>query len=127
MFVYIFSGLQARFAKEIDIIRAQYPFENFKFLPKSLRLTYQDAVQLLRENGHEMGDEEDLRSLLNCVKLNIFLTYFSTEKERALGKLVKEKYDTDFYMLDKFPLSVRPFYTMPDPSNPVSHAKEYLG
>jgi aspartyl-tRNA synthetase len=30
------------------------------------------------------------------------------------------QYDTDFYILDKFPLAVRPFYTMPDPNNPVS-------
>ena len=27
---------------------------------------------------------------------------------------MKEKYNTDFFMLDKFPLAVRPFYTMPD-------------
>ena len=33
-------------------------------------------------------------------------------------RLVKAKYDTDFYILDKFPLAVRPFYTMPDASNP---------
>ena len=30
----------------------------------------------------------------------------------------KDKYKTDFYILDKFPLAVRPFYTMPDPHNP---------
>jgi aspartyl/asparaginyl-tRNA synthetase len=30
------------------------------------------------------------------------------------------QYNTDFYILDKFPLAVRPFYTMPDPNNPVS-------
>lgn len=30
------------------------------------------------------------------------------------------QYGTDFYMLDKYPLAVRPFYTMPDPHNPVS-------
>ena len=30
------------------------------------------------------------------------------------------QYDTDFFILDKFPLSVRPFYTMPDPENEVS-------
>ena len=29
------------------------------------------------------------------------------------------QYDTDFYILDKFPLCVRPFYTMPNPDNPV--------
>ncbi len=42
----------------------------------------------------------------------------STPHEKALGKLVKEKYGTDFYMMDKYPLSVRPFYTMPDPNDP---------
>ena len=34
--------------------------------------------------------------------------------EKQLGRLVKEKYNTDFYILDKFPLAIRPFYTMPD-------------
>lgn len=33
------------------------------------------------------------------------------------------QYDTDFYVLDKYPLAVRPFYTMPDPNNPVSVLK----
>ncbi|EEY66250.1 aspartyl-tRNA synthetase, putative [Phytophthora infestans T30-4] len=28
-----------------------------------------------------------------------------TEKEKWLGRLIKEKYDTDFYILDKFPLA----------------------
>ena len=42
----------------------------------------------------------------------------STPNEKLLGRLVKAKYDTDFYILDKFPLAVRPFYTMPDPENP---------
>ncbi|CAO2636723.1 Nuclear envelope pore membrane protein POM 121 [Lemmus lemmus] len=31
----------------------------------------------------------------------------------------KIQYDTDFYVLDKYPLAVRPFYAMPDPRNPV--------
>lgn len=32
---------------------------------------------------------------------------------------MKEKFKTDFYMMDKYPLSVRPFYTMPDPADPL--------
>jgi aspartyl-tRNA synthetase len=39
----------------------------------------------------------------------------STENEKKLGDIVREKYDTDFFFMDKYPLSVRPFYTMPDP------------
>ncbi|CAJ0639507.1 13093_t:CDS:2 [Entrophospora sp. SA101] len=55
----------------------------------------------IQKNGIEIGDYEDL----------------STEKEKLLGKLIKEKYKTDFYIVDKFPLEVRPFYTMPDPND----------
>jgi len=60
----------------------------------------------------------------------------STKAEQTLGRLVREKYHTDYYILgkwdlrnyataysnpipiDKFPASARPFYTMPDPENP---------
>ena len=42
----------------------------------------------------------------------------STPNEKLLGRIVKAKYGTDFFMMDKYPLSVRPFYTMPCPENP---------
>ncbi|KAJ1924059.1 aspartate--tRNA ligase dps1 [Tieghemiomyces parasiticus] len=102
MFVFIFDGLTKRFAHEIEAVRRQYPFEPLQYLPETLKLTYPEGVRMLREAGVEMGDFDDL----------------STENERTLGHLVKEKYHTDFYMLDKFPLAVRPFYTMPDPKDP---------
>ncbi|XP_062519413.1 aspartate--tRNA ligase, cytoplasmic-like [Corticium candelabrum] len=102
MFVYIFKGLRDQYVTEIATVHRQFPAEPFKFLEPSLRLTYSEGVEMLREAGVEMGDEEDL----------------STPSEKLLGRLVKEKYDTDFYMLDKYPLAVRPFYTMPDPRDP---------
>ena len=37
----------------------------------------------------------------------------STATEIRLGELVKEKYKTDFFMLDRYPADIRPFYTMP--------------
>jgi aspartyl-tRNA synthetase len=43
----------------------------------------------------------------------------STENEKLLGRLVREKYKTDYFILDKFPLAIRPFYTMPDPTDPT--------
>ena len=100
--VQIFKGLQKRFQTEIQTVNKQFPCEPFKFLEPTLRLEYCEALAMLREAGIEMGDEEDL----------------STPNENLLGRLVKEKYDTDFYILDKYPLAVRPFYTMPDPRNP---------
>jgi aspartyl-tRNA synthetase len=92
LFVYIFNGLRDRFAKEIAIVRAQYPVEEFK-VPKDgkvLRITFKEGISLLRENGYDVPDLEDL----------------STEMERNLGRLVVEKYGEDFYIMDKFPLAV---------------------
>ncbi|KAJ1795843.1 aspartate--tRNA ligase dps1, partial [Coemansia sp. RSA 2399] len=102
MFVYIFKNLEARWAHELEVVRQQYPSEPIKFDEKPLRLEYKDAIALLRKHGVEIEDLADL----------------TTPQERELGKLIKKEYGTDFYMLDKFPSGIRPFYTMPDPTNP---------
>ena len=44
----------------------------------------------------------------------------STANEKRLGRIVRAKYDTDYFIIDKFPMALRPFYTMPDPEDPVS-------
>lgn len=46
------------------------------------------------------------------------LPHCSTPQEKHLGTLVKKKYDVDFYIVDKYPLTARPFYTMPCPVDP---------
>ncbi|KAF7233802.1 hypothetical protein EG68_11390 [Paragonimus skrjabini miyazakii] len=99
MFVNMFKGLQREFAAEIETIGKQYKAEPFKFLEPTLRLEYREGIQMLREAGWELGDYDDL----------------STPAEKFLGRLIKQKYDTDFYILDKFPLDIRAFYTMPHP------------
>ncbi|CAL9016648.1 unnamed protein product, partial [Prunus brigantina] len=43
----------------------------------------------------------------------------NTEAERKLGQLVLEKYGIEFYILHRYPLAVRPFYTMPCHDNPA--------
>jgi aspartyl-tRNA synthetase len=47
----------------------------------------------------------------------------STENEKRLGRLIKAKYDIDYYIIDKFPIALRPFYTMADPEDEVSLTK----
>ncbi|EER36044.1 aspartyl-tRNA synthetase [Candida tropicalis MYA-3404] len=104
LFVFIFTELKTRFSKEIAAVRRQFPVEEFK-IPKDgkmVKLHFKEGIAMLREAGKDVDDFEDL----------------STENEKLLGKLVREKYDTDFYILDKFPLAVRPFYTMPDAEDP---------
>lgn len=103
MFVHIFEGIETRYARELEAIREQYPFRPFKYLKKTLRLEWPEAIALLREQGVQIGDLED----------------FNAEKERILGRAVYEKYDTDFYIIDKFPTHIRPFYSMVDPANPT--------
>lgn len=103
MFVHIFKGLQSRFAKEIELVRQQFDRPPFQFLEPSLRIEWPEAMQMLKDAGEVVGEFDDL----------------STAMEKKLGALVKAKYATDFYILDKFPLAVRPFYTMPSPTNPL--------
>ncbi|KAH8885763.1 aspartyl-tRNA synthetase [Thozetella sp. PMI_491] len=106
--LHIFRGIKERCAEEIELIRTVYPSEDF-LLPESgkeLRLTFAEGQKLLREEGPEefrnVTDDEDM----------------STPQEKALGALIREKYKTDFYVLDKFPESARPFYAKEDPKDP---------
>ncbi|KAJ3196395.1 aspartate--tRNA ligase dps1 [Irineochytrium annulatum] len=102
LFVFLFDGLRDRFAAEIAAVKRQYPFEGFLYLPKTPTINHKEGVEMLRGAGFETGDFDDMGIV----------------QERILGKLVREKYKTDFYFIDKFPLGVRPFYTMPDPLMP---------
>ncbi|CAL4952473.1 unnamed protein product [Urochloa decumbens] len=103
LFVSIFKHLTEKCKYELGIINSQYPFEPLKYLDQTLRLTYEEGIQMLKEAGTEMDPMGDL----------------NTEAERKLGRLVKEKYGTDFFILHRYPSAVRPFYTMPCYDNPA--------
>jgi len=77
-----------------------------KFLGKSIkvqekkfkRISYDEALELLlEERGKKIPWGEDL----------------DRESEKMLGEIMKEKFDVDLYFLVKYPLKVKPFYTMP--------------
>jgi len=101
LFYFIFKGLNERYAKELEIVNNQYPFEPLILTPEVLKLPWSEGIKLLTENGFKQDINEDL----------------DTENEKALGKLVRDKYKTDFYILYGYPKSARPFYTMPDPKD----------
>jgi len=98
MFVFIFDGIASRFARELDIINAQYPFTPIVYKKPTLRLRFAEGIALLHAAGVNAPALEDL----------------STAHEKHLGQLVKETHGVDFYVLDKYPKSARPFYTMPE-------------
>ena len=117
LLLFIFRGLRDRCACEIALVRSVYPSDEF-LLPepgKEVRLTFAEGQRLLREEGpaeyRNVSDDEDM----------------STPQEKALGALVRQKFNTDFYILDKFPEGARPFYALEDPANPaVTNAFDFF-
>ena len=97
--VFMFKNLKTRYARELGVIAEQYPFEEFKCVDPVFKLNFKEGIKLLHEAGIAQEPLEDL----------------STDTEKALGRIVKEKYDTDCYMLYGNPVIARPFYTMIDP------------
>lgn len=103
MFKYIFQGLETRHAQELSIIRTQYYSEPVVFTDEPCVIHWPDGMDMLRSKGFTL--EGDALDDLNGAQ------------ELALGAAVKEKFGTDFFMLDKFPSHIRPFYTMPCPED----------
>jgi len=97
VFLAIFDSINEKCVKQLKAINDQYPFEPLQYLRKTLRLTFAEGVALLKEAGVKVDPMAD----------------FNTETEKTLGKIVKEKYQTDFYVLHRYPSAIRPFYTMP--------------
>lgn len=68
---------------------------------------------------------KETRSMILSESLEIFTLLdptdmsSSTTNEKRLGRIILEKHDTDYFIIDKFPLGLRPFYTMPDPGDPA--------
>jgi nondiscriminating aspartyl-tRNA synthetase len=107
MFKYLWEGIYDRYNNEIDVISHYYPHEKVRWLEETPRIPFKDGVQMLIDDGWKDEDGNPASPLEDL----------ATRAEIRLGELVKEKYNTDYYILDKFPASARPFYTMPDPSD----------
>lgn len=102
MLCHIFNGLAERCQPELATVREQFPSEPFVVSDPVPFLTFEEGVKLLQENGIEQDPLEDL----------------GTTTEKQLGDLVKKKYNTDFYILHRYPKNARPFYTMPAHDDP---------
>lgn len=105
---HMFKNVYQRYRPEIETLKHHFPHDDLVWHDETVVITFAEGAKLLNDSGwkdeHGQGQSEyeDL----------------STRAERELGRLVKEKYKTDYYILDKFPASARPFYTMPDSANP---------
>jgi len=101
MLVYIFDNLKASNMDEILCVKDKIPSEDIIYPRDPLIIKFSDCVEMLREDGKTQDDFEDL----------------NTENERRVGELVKEKFGSDLFIIDQYPGSARPFYTMPSSEN----------
>ena len=69
-----------------------------------LVLPFAEACDALRAAGRDIGAADDL----------------SGADELALGALVKETHGVDFFVVDRYPSAIRPFYTMPCADDPAA-------
>ncbi len=81
--------------KEIELLGRDISIPEKPFL----RIEYSRVLELLEEAGLRLSFGEDL----------------TTEAEKKLGEIMKEKGHV-FYFVTKYPLSIKPFYTMPENS-----------
>jgi len=103
LFRHIFEGLEKRLPRELEVIRKQYYSTPVAFTEEPCIVHWEDAISWLKEAQVEgVGDFDDLNGA----------------QELALGEIVKEKFGADFFILDRFPSAIRPFYTMPCPDDP---------
>lgn len=71
--------------KEVEVPKIPFP-----------ELRFPKIYQILEEYGKKLPRNQDL----------------DKESERILTEYVKEKYKTDFFFVNRFPFSVKPFYVM---------------
>lgn len=107
----LFDHLSKKYNREIAIIQSFFNVPPLSLAPALVVVPFPDAIALLRAHGKEKGDLDDL----------------STEDEKELGAIVKEKYHTDLYVITRYPSNVRPFYTMVEPNdNRYTHAYDFM-
>ncbi|WFD21219.1 aspartate--tRNA ligase [Malassezia caprae] len=107
MLKHIFSVLRTECAESVRTVQRHFPSSDLQWLEHTLVLPFSEGVRMLRESGYREEDGSEPSEFEDL----------ATRGEIRLGQLVKEKYHTDYYVLDKFPRSARPFYTMPDPKD----------
>ncbi|OJD29850.1 aspartyl-trna cytoplasmic [Diplodia corticola] len=106
-FKFMFKGIYEKYRHELDVVKRQFPHEDLVWLDQTLTLSFAEAIRLLNDSGwrddegNPLPENEDL----------------GTRDEIQLGRVIKQKFNTDYYIIDKFPVSARPFYAMADPHN----------
>lgn len=92
---YMFNYIKLHHKIELDHIMNKHKFDELEYPVEPIILTFSEGVILLKEYGFDQSIADDL----------------TTENEKQLGKIVKEKYKSDLFVLTEYPANARPFYT----------------
>jgi len=134
LFAFMFDKLAAN-TKLLDAVQEQHPFTPIVYkIPDAI---IEDLGVGIIDEGVETKDVYGAR--IRNRKLSVLRIPFpggialynaqpgvekisdvediGTEAEKTLGRLVKERYGVDYYIMDRYPAAARPFYTMPDPKD----------
>lgn len=94
---YMFALLQTDYKKEIQQLGIEIPV-----IDKIPCVTFKDAKEMVAATyNRKIKDPNDLEP----------------EEEHLIGQLFKEKYNSDFVFVTKYPSKKRPFYAMDDPAD----------
>jgi nondiscriminating aspartyl-tRNA synthetase len=97
---HILSTLQSKYSRETEHVRKVYPSESFKLPPNAADIPiveFEEGCKWLNEKGIETDAGDDINA----------------QQERSLGDIVREKFNTDVYILNGYPHTARAFYTFP--------------
>ncbi len=87
------NAVRGRCAAQLSILEKEIQEPELPFP----RVRYDEALRMLEEEGIKVPFGEDL----------------TTETEKKLGEIMRKK-GIEFYFITKYPLKIKPFYTMPD-------------
>ncbi|USS40754.1 aspartate--tRNA(Asn) ligase [Thermococcus aggregans] len=107
---YTINYIREHNEKELEILNFELEEPKLPFR----RITYTQALEILKDLGKEIPWGEDI----------------DTEGEKLLGQYVKETYDEDLYFIYQYPSEAKPFYIMKYDDKPeISRAfdLEYRG
>eukprot|EP00478_Filoreta_tenera_P000493 GABV01000495.1.p1 GENE.GABV01000495.1~~GABV01000495.1.p1 ORF type:complete len:332 (-),score=97.31 GABV01000495.1:42-1037(-) len=122
VFCYIFDQLNENAKHEIDAIRTIFPSQDIVARTKEgkvLVLDHTECMGWIAEAKAEM-EAKGITEKKALFEAGVWVEEngdFNTPNEKWLGGKIKELHGVDFYIIDKYPLSARPFYTMPCPHN----------
>lgn len=85
----------------LKYLQSVHQYNQLVYPEQPLIISFIDGVDMLYSAGFIQNPLEDL----------------TTDNEKNLGKIIKEKFGSDLFVLDKYPKAARPFYSMCNPDN----------